>query len=420
MSYPMTWRLAAALALLAFAARPLPAQAYSSGSNGTDGALTFPPNAGQVVFNPSVLGIDPDKDNVFHFTTITIPVGTTVRLGADVLGEGRPVAWLATAGVAIHGTINLNGGIGHLAAELSKPSVPGAGGYAGGAGGKFSSPSKIGSGPGGGRLGSLHGGPAGHVDVGVQIGGIGMGQSGPAYGTALLLPIVGGSGGAGGVFHPQTAADASGGGAGGGALVIASSDSITLNGSIIARGGDGGTGPRGLGGGGSGGAVRLVAPIVAGTGAIEVRGGRSPAPLEGLGAAGRVRLEASDLSFNGTVVPLASSSLGSPAPALLPPTAPRVRVTKVAGVAVPPDPTGSFVLPDVTIDASTPVTLDIEAANIPVGTRVSLAIVTEPGGTQTYVSTALAGTRQQSTAAITGVTLPHGVTRCFVTATWTP
>src|SRR5688572_6019017 len=91
-------------ALVAAGAQPAAAQGtYDSGSNGSDGALTFP--AGVTVdFDPAAFtpALDPDGDYVFHFTTITIPAGTTVKLRTRVFTtEGRPIVWLASGAVSI-------------------------------------------------------------------------------------------------------------------------------------------------------------------------------------------------------------------------------------------------------------------------------------------------------------------------------
>jgi hypothetical protein len=146
------------------------AQGFVSGSNGTDGALTFAAAAGTVVFDPVARGIDTDGDNVFHFTTIDIPAGTTVLLRADQpgLAEGRPVVWLATGAVNIAGAIDLSGAQGHAWSTLPRPSIPGAGGFGGGPGGTPSDNNpRGGAGPGGGGSGvALNGGFAGHFSPG--------------------------------------------------------------------------------------------------------------------------------------------------------------------------------------------------------------------------------------------------------------
>ena len=80
-------------------------QTFSSGSTGSDGAYS-PTVSG--VFDPVALGIAPSGDNVFNFTTINIPTGVTIRLGASKL-RNAPVTWLATGNVTIAGTLDLTG-----------------------------------------------------------------------------------------------------------------------------------------------------------------------------------------------------------------------------------------------------------------------------------------------------------------------
>ena len=100
------------LGVLALAATPAWSQGFDSGSDGSDGALTFPAGA-TVDFDPQALGIDPDQDNVFHFSSITIPNGTTVRVRSSQLGgQGKPVVWLAQGVVSIAGTLDLSGATG--------------------------------------------------------------------------------------------------------------------------------------------------------------------------------------------------------------------------------------------------------------------------------------------------------------------
>src|SRR5262249_12825283 len=144
-------------------------------------------------FNPP---LDQDGDNVYHFTTITIPPGVTVRLSADVLGA-TPVVWLASGAVQIAGTLDLRGQSGHQGNTPAIPAVAGAGGYGGGTGRRSNAAAQSGNGPGGGQamVGSVGGG-AGYAVQGS--GGVGIG--GAAYGNDFLLPLMGGSGGAGGAM----------------------------------------------------------------------------------------------------------------------------------------------------------------------------------------------------------------------------
>ena len=55
-------------------------QPFDSGSNGSDGALNLTQTGAPIEFDPGALGIDADGDNIFHFTTINIATGVTMRL----------------------------------------------------------------------------------------------------------------------------------------------------------------------------------------------------------------------------------------------------------------------------------------------------------------------------------------------------
>jgi hypothetical protein len=363
--------------------------------------------------------LDPDGDNIYHFTTITIPSGVTVRLGADVLGSA-PLVWLASGAVQIAGTLDLSGQNGHTEALPHIPSIAGVGGFGGGVGATSITPVRPGNGPGGGTGGATTnsgGGGGGHAVAGgnntsTNIGG------GPAYGNDFLLPLLGGSGGGGGGPSNQTTAGGGGGGAGGGAMLIASSTSISVTGAINAKGGNGGTSVNNVsgGGGGSGGAIRLMAPIISGTGTLKADGGTRGSSA-GNGSHGRIRLEAFQQNFTGIVSP--PPFFVRPGLIFLPDDAPAVRVVSIGGVPVPANPAGSFVTPDVTINAPTAVTLAIEARFIPLGTVLHLKLIPETGSAIDVDSTPLAGTLEQSTATATA-TFPHGFTLVFVQASWTP
>jgi hypothetical protein len=375
------------------------AQTFSSGSNGSDGALTYPANSGELLFEPQTLGVDADGDGIFHFTTITVPSGTYLSLRADTpgLAEAKPVIWLATGAVSIGGYIKLDGDNGSF---IPSSAVPGAGGFAGGACGTPQSDPRGGSGPGGGGAAAgLAGGNAGHLEDGSPTGA----SPGVKYGNAFLLPLVGGSGGGGGTGSVSD--NGGGGGGGGGALLIASSVSISIDGVIQALGGSG----PGNGWHGSGGAIKIMAPTVSGFGYVTVGGSGSP---------GRLRLEAFTYSSNLTFFPTRSLTVGSPQFVLPPANSPTVRVTQVDGVNVPASPTGSFAVPDAIITAASPVSISIAATNIPVGTVVNLRIISEAGSSLTVQSSALAGTLESSTATVGPMTIPMGFSRFYVTATW--
>src|SRR5262249_26472959 len=306
------------------------AQALNSGSNGSDGALVLT-TPGVVVFDPVARGLDADRDNVFHFTTITIGPGVIVRMPFNTL-QGLPVIWLATGAVQIDGTIDLDGqaGAGPAPGGLMRAATPGPGGYPGGVGwggvgfmNEGGSDLRAGLGPGGGP--AL--GHAGHAVQGPSF----VTAGGAAYGNALLVPLRGGSGGGGarvGALAARCvgARAGGGGGAGGGALRIFSTTSITVNGTLSANGGHGGAegtlattqNPNfnlTAGGGGSGGGLHLIAPIISGTGTISATGGAQGGFGDNASQAifnfsnqifaspGRIRLDAAQRQFSGTSTP---------------------------------------------------------------------------------------------------------------------
>jgi hypothetical protein len=62
----------------------------------------------------------------------------------------------------------------------------------------------------------------------------------------------------------------------------------------------------------------------------------------------------------------------APSAVFLPATAPLVKVARVAGVTVATNPTGSFIVPDVVINAVGSVPVELQTTNIPAGTVLSL------------------------------------------------
>ncbi len=385
------------------------AQGFDSGSDGSDGALSFPAGAGVVDFDPTALGVDADGDNIFHFTTITIPAGTTVKLRASILGEGTPVYWLASGLVQIDGIVDANGAVGHSVNDPAVPTEPGAGGWSGGAGGGATFPPQAGNGPGGGPAGTPGTAGAGgsHASAGSAAG---QSSAGETYGSQFVQPLLGGSGGGGGGVSGTAGA---GGGGGGGAFLIASSDRIRVDGTIRANGANRNQ-DFGSGIAGSGGAIRLLAPTIEGAGALRARGGTAGGVF-GSGGFGRIRIEAFAYLGPSDSDPL--PSVASPGRVFPPANAPTVRVLTVDGQAVSSDPSGSFVTPDATINAAGAITVVIQATNIPPGTVVQLTVRPEAGPGVTVNTTPLAGTLASSTGSA-AVTLPSGFTRLFVKASW--
>ncbi len=274
---------------------------YGNCSNGSDGAFNPTQSGYFIAANFHGTGV---ANNVFNFTTITIPANVTITF--DAYRDNAPVYWFASGNVDIEGTLQLSGDYPFTCTSSPDNRVPleaGAGGYGGGVG---SGPSAgqnatAGSGPGGGAPGTL-----------TQPGG-----NGTFTGNYYLTPLVGGSGG-GGCTAGQ-GGYGQGGGSGGGAILIASSTQITVNGSIAARGGVnqectcGSNGP----GWGSGGAVRLVSNTITGSGngSLLVDGGYGHG-----GNSGLIRLEGNTLTFSGQVY---GSLAQSPPYTILYPTTPQ-------------------------------------------------------------------------------------------------
>jgi hypothetical protein len=294
-------------------------------------------------------------DNVCNFTTVNIPAGVTVNMRASKLRE-QSVVWLVQGAVTIAGTLNLSGANGYPAGSQSNlriPSEPGPGGYAGGVGADETSPNESGAGPGG------------------ELNGNGSYARGDkVYGNSMLVPLRGGSGGAG-----DGSSIGGGGGAGGGAIQIVSCASITIPGSITANGGVGigvGGAPNGSASGytGSGGAIHLEAPTVTVTGSVYALGlGTLDTPIQSDFGDGWIRIDSTSSSLTGQIlpIPIAGPLFNVP----LPTAVPTVSITSIGGVTVPSSPTGSFTAPDVTINAANGVPVGIAATNIPAGTVVT-------------------------------------------------
>jgi len=101
-------------------------QAFDSGSTGTDGPLILT-TPGTVLFDTSIVATRSNsaRTDVYHFTSIYIGDGVTVKLSSSKLTGS--VFWLSSGPVEINGVIDLNGDDGS-----PSPSSPGAGGYPGG------------------------------------------------------------------------------------------------------------------------------------------------------------------------------------------------------------------------------------------------------------------------------------------------
>jgi hypothetical protein len=392
---------------------PAHGQTFNSGSTGADGALTLALNSGT-----TTLTVPPS--GVFNFTTVTISAGATLKFTRNA--TNTPVTLLASGNVILTGNIDVSGARGGdgLQGNITvggNGGASGPGGFNGGTGAIAGAAVSAGAGrgPGSGTGGTnvnAGGGGGGFFNAGTNgTNGAGSaGQGGAGYSDQTLLPLIGGSGGGGGgAVYGNTGG---GGGGGGGAILIASSGTISLNGgTFTAKGGDagGGTGSgggngTGAGGAGSGGAIRLVATTITGAATINIGPGQqqtSGSSTGGAASAGRVRIEGFTNTFTGSFPGsvLGAVSSGAPTSVVLA-NGPTLSITAIGGVTAPASPSGSFSTPDVVLPVTTtnPVTINLAAANIPVGTIISLSVIGQTGGYSTTVSSPLAGSSTSSTA----------------------
>ncbi len=279
--------------------------AFTSGSDGSYGAIN--------VTADTTLDVPPN--GIFNCTTITVTAGRTLRFRRNALNT--PVYLLATGNVTVSGNISLTG----VGGNNVIGGAGGPGGFDGGSPGSVSVPPGAGYGPGSGRGGNgnvnADGAGAGSFATVSTTGN--SANKGGVYGNALLIPIIGGSGGGGTAGTPGV-----GGGGGGGAIVVSSTTRIDLTGRIDADGAGGGGGSYNPG---SGGAIRLVAPVVAGNGTLSV-GGPSGAGY------GRIRVDAIDrtqlaINFNSPLVTSVGSFM-----IVFPTPVPRLDVVEAAGTAI--------------------------------------------------------------------------------------
>jgi hypothetical protein len=406
------------------------AAGFNSGSTGADGALNVTTNTTLVM----------PVSGVFNFTTVTIASGATLSFKKNV--ANTPVVLLATGNVSIVGTIDVSGGnsAGNTPGTIGDTSLPGAGGPGGFDGGRGGVPANSrragnGLGPGGGGGGNgvanccttvknygQGGGGGGHANAGT--GGyfaanntdsatVNTGNAGPAYGSNLLIPLVGGSGGGGGGGSASTTgAYGTGGGGGGGAILIASSGAVTIAGAIKVTGGNSGatsscsaaTTCGASGGGGSGGAVRILASAISGAGSVNVAGGAAGSSPDswlngGAGSIGRVRY---DVMSAGT---LTLSGL------------PTLTITSVAGIAAPATPTGlqDIVLPE---NTPNPVAVTLAPTGVPAGNVVTLTLTPKRGAATTATSSALAGSTAGATATAS-IDVPTDISTLSAAVTYT-
>jgi hypothetical protein len=378
---------------------------FSTGSTGADGE--FAPTTNQT--------ITVRPGGVYNYTTVNIPSNVTVTYVRNT--DNAPLVILATGDVTIQGTLTAPGQAG-----FNNPSTP----HLGGAGGPGGFPGGMSGYPVGNFLPTAGFGPGGGVPASET------GLSGGSYGApsafAGLIPLFGGSGGGGGSgfgcagCSTGPTSGASGGG-GGGAILIASNTRIQINGRILANGGPsvGGAIFCSSGGGpGSGGAIRLVAPTIAGFGANSVVQAIA-GPTSGCnsaGSPGRIRMEANSIGgFIGLSDPVASvvTAPGPVSPVGSPPlfSVPTLAIASVGGLPAPASQFASYSTPDIALPVGTanPVPVVVNLTSTPVGspTEIRVRLLTRAGPitTVTVPATAHTGTFENSTATA-NVTLPVG------------
>ena len=404
-----------------------PVFAFDSGSDGSDGAFAPDPNdpnawvidlglAATATWdtpsaNPGMGVYDPEKwAVVFKYTTIDVPEGVTVTFKNHP--SHAPVIWLAQGDVVIAGTVDLQGEDGLSFSYGASFAEPGPGGFQGGRRGYDTDAlcASPGFGPGGANIGILcpYGAGGGYATNGNN--GSSCSEGGSAYGNGYILPLIGGSGGSAGT----STTNSGGAGAGGGAIMIASDAQIAITGTLNASGG---VGARYYGGGGSGGAIRLIAETITGYGSLYAIRGYGDS--YGNGSYGWIRIDAeeidSDLDSN---PPYNTDNITYP---VFPPSpVPTLRVARIHDQDAPADPAGGILTTDVEINTSAQVIIDIEAANIPVGTTVTVMVIPARGERiEIEADAPLAGTFETSTTTAT-VAFPTGRTEIQLKANWTP
>lgn len=330
-------------------------QTFSSGSTGADGALDLTSGDRTVQL--------PDS-GILNYTTVNIPAGKFLNFKNNL--ANTPVVMLAQGAVTISGVIDVSAPRSRDTSASFK--TPGPGGFYGG------DPGLPGFGPGGGAVFS----------------------PGQWIGPLSLVPNVGGSGGGGGSVPGSCISI---GGGGGGAITIASSVSIVAGGNtstIQATGAPNsnncnyGTAP-----GGASGAIRLVSNSINFAASV---------------SASVLRLEAPQgaLTYNGfgTAPVLATVN-----PAIVPSHPPSLSIVSIGGYPVPSYSGSSFSTIDVLLPTQLqdPISVVVQATNVPVGSSVSIAFGGSTNATSTTAT--LAGTTASSTATVS----VSGVNRAAVT-----
>jgi hypothetical protein len=134
---------------------------------------------------------------------------------------------------------------------------------------------------------------------------------------------------------------------------------------------------------------------------------------------GFVRLEAAINTYTGSITGAAGGSFISFPTEPIPGLSPTLRITSINGTSAPTAPLASMVSPDITFPSAieAPVTLEVAASNVPLGTTVNIKVVPATGQPTTATTSGLSGTVATSTAQAT-VTLPPGAGVVTASATF--
>ena len=357
-----------------------------------DGAYVAP--SGVTFFDPVALNYDKDGDNVFYFQSLTIPAGSTLILQASRMRMSGPVVFVVNVNVLISGVIDMSGGTAGLMINGPQP-IPGPGGFG------------AGQGPGAPGVSttthtfattSAPEGtcPAVHAVVNTTAACI---PTTAVYGSATLLPLVGGSGGA------NTATQW--GGAGAGAIRIVAAGSIVFSAASLINF-QGGFSTQATSGSGSGGAVHLVATTIDFSSA-------TTAKLAG-GPGGRVRLDGVLVNYTAAKVQASSVQTFSQPTAPIPlPKAGSLQV-RIGGNTVPATADASLDAPDVTFSGASAL-VEVTAKNIPVGTSIKMVCRAPNGNRQDLDLGNLTGTFDASNTSATHP-IQGAISRCSVSAQW--
>ncbi|SRR6266567_565775 len=341
------------IGLCALSVLSLSAQPFSSGSDGSYGPLNVTSNI--------VLDLPPDGK--FNCTTIDVAPNVTLSFRRNALNT--PVYLLATSNVIINGVIDVSG----MSGDLGFGGAGGPGGFDGGqpSNGPGTLPGD-GLGPGAGRGDNTYAGSGSYGST----RSITNSLDGATYGNTLILPLIGGSGGGGG----QAGLGYYGGGGGGGAILIASDTSVNIGaaGAIVARGGA--AKQQGFG---SGGAVRVVAPVVEGTGLVDVRDAASG--YNSYAGVGRIRVDATN-RYSLFLSGVGSYTIGKYMHVF--PTSPsRLDIVGAAGMAIA-EGTPAPVRVQLPLDAPTNQVVKVQARDFTGIVPITLAVTPDAGPSARY------------------------------------